>query len=742
MRTHQVSILLAFLAASIALFIQPNHHHKQTKSYFKFANTSWIPTKWIANDTRRILDQLLKTAFEHKYMEQSGIIDAIVNYITQTTPAVDTVQLGQGSQVLSDLWNQVLTKRGIDVNNTVVDLPPYSPKNEQLHMPVNQGEVVLSMATTSNPARAQIRMINLPFHELSHPTAKAVLNDAINSNASLIISDLVPNTGTGALYYGLVTLKQFVNVLQDIIHDDPIKLLMLPFLPLEMLAILHDSIISVVRSHSHHDIIQMLDENGLQYKAWGFESASYAKYLGVPALLPSLNDPMTQFLWIVPRTSLPFMESSSVNYNRTHFSHENTEEDPNTWNMGFKLVLIMIASIYPWTMLLTSDEKHKHTHRIHSTQQGSSLVGQPAILAIGTTNPPTRGNQDDYIRLIKQMDDMPDETKHFIEKIIQNSGTEYRHVGMSADILPGHMYYKSANLSPTKRHQYWNEFIPNMAIRAAKNALESWGGDKTKISHVVFHSCTGFKAPGVELDVVDALGLVGVKRRLGINYMGCFGGFTGMSVAKSFALSDPGAIVLVICAEMCSAHITATTDRSKALGNAVFADGAAAAIVGPGQVGDWVIRHQSTRTLSKSTRSYMTWAPSDGAYDMYLDKSIGVALNSELGFAFRGIFKEAGITSSHKLAWCIHPGGRKLLDTFATLGNFLFGLNKKSLVHSYDVLREYGNMSSPTIFFVIKEMMEKTAKGEATKAACIGFGPGLTVEFAALELIEEVACES
>jgi predicted naringenin-chalcone synthase len=80
---------------------------------------------------------------------------------------------------------------------------------------------------------------------------------------------------------------------------------------------------------------------------------------------------------------------------------------------------------------------------------------------------------------------------------------------------------------------------------------QTWGGDKQSITHVVFHSCTGFKAPGVELDLVDGLGLTNVQRRLGINYMGCFGAFSAISVARTYVDANPGSVVLIVCCEVC-----------------------------------------------------------------------------------------------------------------------------------------------------------------------------------------------
>jgi predicted naringenin-chalcone synthase len=379
----------------------------------------------------------------------------------------------------------------------------------------------------------------------------------------------------------------------------------------------------------------------------------------------------------------------------------------------------------------------------------SELAGQPAILAVETALPPYTWREEDSIRLLETAKNHPEieakpETIEFHMKRLLGNGIDTRHLCIEADSLEKRKgLYGSCkvigNPDAEERHAHWAEWAPKLATEAAQKAIRKWGGGKDRITHVIFHSCTGFKAPGVELDVVDNLGLPNVRRRLAINYMGCFGGFTALSVAKSYALAEPGAVVLLVCVEICSAHITQSDERGKALGNTLFSDGAAAVIVGPGGVGDWAIGHQATNTLAKLSRGYMTWKPTCSSYEMFLDKKIGEVFGIELYFNMKRYFYqvvgEAGRPSD--VEWCVHPGGRKILDSFAErLG---MGIEKKTMRHSYEVLRTCGNMSSPTIFFVIKSMMEEAKQENSiTKdtAFCLGFGPGLTMETAALHRIK------
>jgi predicted naringenin-chalcone synthase len=153
------------------------------------------------------------------------------------------------------------------------------------------------------------------------------------------------------------------------------------------------------------------------------------------------------------------------------------------------------------------------------------------------------------------------------------------------------------------------------------------------------------------VDLVDALRLTNVRRRLRIS-------FTGMDVAKSFVQDKPDVVALVICVELCTLYFSFSDNRSLSIGNAIFGDGAAAVVIGAGNVGDWAIGEQRTRTLCESTRDYMTWSPNNGCYEMYLNKNVGFAFGKEiflnLSSTVRDMFgSQADVDNAE---WCVHPG--------------------------------------------------------------------------------------
>lgn len=439
------------------------------------------------------------------------------------------------------------------------------------------------------------------------------------------------------------------------------------------------------------------------------------------------------------------MASSATHFNYTDYTFQKPVHYDDDVDQSLIAVYSFVAFAFAVTAYNISSlflgKKVRGRPIVESTKENNTrgLYGQPSILGIGTANPPFKVHKDkcdEFVDGYLKKGMMDEEQAKFVKKIRDTCGIEYRYSGVDVEEHfrdhTDQIFGKTLDEGVERRNLYWAKYAKETAIEASRKAIENWGGDKKKITHVVFHSCTGFKAPGIELDVVDALDLTGVKRRLGINFMGCFGGFTAMSVAKSFCLSDPGAITLIICAESCAAHMSNTKNRSELLGSVIFADGAAACLVGPGQYGDWALGDAMTKTLGTDTRDMMTWFPSDTSYRMYLSKEIGNQFGVGLLMTVRGLVKSVlgKNVSVGNAEWCVHPGGRGLLDGLSK------GIGSKKLFNSYEVLKNYGNMSSPTIFFVIKRMFDEARESQSKQdAICIGFGPGLTCELCALHKV-------
>jgi predicted naringenin-chalcone synthase len=228
---------------------------------------------------------------------------------------------------------------------------------------------------------------------------------------------------------------------------------------------------------------------------------------------------------------------------------------------------------------------------------------------------------------------------------------------------------------------------------------------------------------------------------------------TAMYVAKTIIEADPTgrAVVLLACAEACSVHLSAAPQLELVIGNTIFGDGAAAAIVTHagfrGRVGgaakvarrtthsvdsadwEWSLGAMSSEIVPDSAGA-MTWKQSEeaGRYDMWLSRDIPGALTSF--FVSRGIeiMARVGLLNPFGVAWALHPGGKGILSGFEKALKGL-GLGAAGIDASHAVLQEHGNMSSATILFVLQRVLSQTDKDAVFFA---GFGPGLTVEFGAL----------
>lgn len=273
------------------------------------------------------------------------------------------------------------------------------------------------------------------------------------------------------------------------------------------------------------------------------------------------------------------------------------------------------------------------------------------------------------------------------------------------------------------RNEIYKREAPQLASAAAKQALAQWGGDLRQISHVISVSCTGVLAPGIEFLLMDELGLSRRVERLGINFMGCFGAFKGLAVAKALVSEDPRRRVLVVCTELCSLHLQTDGELDHHVANALFADGAASAIVGGNPTADeetlWELKTRASMAL-QDTRSLMSWEAGDNGYIMRLGAEVPKYLETHIASFARELLGPK--ISFGECDWAIHPGGKAILQAIERA----CGLDSRQTEASWNVMAQYGTMSSATFLFVLNEL----ARNPNRAAWCIGlgFGPGLSVE--------------
>lgn len=298
-------------------------------------------------------------------------------------------------------------------------------------------------------------------------------------------------------------------------------------------------------------------------------------------------------------------------------------------------------------------------------------------------------------------------------------------------------------LSPSTkvRNEIFAGEASKLFIESARKALEACPDlSAADITHVITVSCTGFYNPGPDYQLVRALGLSPSTQRYHLGFMGCYAAFPGLRAAKSFCEADTNAVVLVVCVELCSLHVRSSNNPDTIMGSAIFADGGAAAIITarPYQGAGLQLDHFET-VLTPVGEESMAWNIGDEGFEMVLGTYVPHIIDDHIIAALDPLFAhDPSLSQSYADIphWGIHPGGRAILDRVQKR----LELSDEQLVPARRVLNEFGNMSSATVMFVLKDIMDKAvpdASPNGERVCAMAFGPGLTVETALMTVLPE-----
>jgi predicted naringenin-chalcone synthase len=307
--------------------------------------------------------------------------------------------------------------------------------------------------------------------------------------------------------------------------------------------------------------------------------------------------------------------------------------------------------------------------------------------------------------------------------------------------------WKGSLPTTSRRMETYRTAALPLARTAAERALARLPGlAPGAVTHLIVTTCTGFYSPGLDVDLVNALGLSPQVARTLVGFQGCHAGVSSLRLADAICCGDPQAVVLVVCVELCTLHFQIEPSDDNLLANSLFADGAAAAVVaadrendvrggdgaGPGwrrglsfgieRTGSW---------LAAGTEREMAWTIGDHGFQMGLSALVPRLLGVEVGgFLERALAIEPDELGAFDF-WAVHPGGPAILDQVERA----LGLAPGLLAPSRRVLADYGNMSSPTVFFVLERIAAELAATDSGAPRCgvaLAFGPGLTLEAAVL----------
>ncbi len=240
-----------------------------------------------------------------------------------------------------------------------------------------------------------------------------------------------------------------------------------------------------------------------------------------------------------------------------------------------------------------------------------------------------------------------------------------------------------------------------LALQAARKTLAAAEKSGSTITHLVTVSCTGFQAPGIDVLLIGELEMSPGVERTHVGFMGCHGALNGLRVAKAISEANPAAVVLLVAVELCSLHYYYGAEPSKVIANALFADGAAAMLVSQ-QIPGLTLLGSGSQLLPNSQRE-MGWIIGDHGFGMTMTKQIPRLIEQHLFAWVEAWLQTHGLALGDIAHWAVHPGGPRILEAVQAS----LSLPATALVDSWQILANYGNMSSPTVFFILKQQCQK-----------------------------------
>jgi alkylresorcinol/alkylpyrone synthase len=328
----------------------------------------------------------------------------------------------------------------------------------------------------------------------------------------------------------------------------------------------------------------------------------------------------------------------------------------------------------------------------------------PKLLAIGTAVPAHKVSQNDVMAVLERARGKALPLR--MEQILRNSGIEQRYLAMPAD------YY----LAPRgwgDRSRIYATVAAQLFQQAVENALEIAGKTAVDIGQIVFVSTTGTMTPSLPSQMLHFMGFTPDVRTVPVFGYGCAGGAIGLSLAADLYRAKPNRAVLLVCLELCSmSYDHVQMEKKDLVATALFADGCAAAVIGSGN-GPTLLAF--AQQVWPDSVDMMGWSVGDTGFDLVLARDIPAFVTKDFA-PFSDTFLSAqGLDKADLAEPACHPGGGRVVDALADY----FGTDLPATRH---VLRNHGNMSSPTMLFVLKALTEAGPLSGPTLLTALGPG--------------------
>lgn len=365
-----------------------------------------------------------------------------------------------------------------------------------------------------------------------------------------------------------------------------------------------------------------------------------------------------------------------------------------------------------------------------------------SILGLGTALPRHSVAQREAAEIAKTYSCHTDEQKRLLPVLYRRTQVQRRSSvvidcvgedGIEQSFFPPARSPDDPGPTTRQRMERYADEAPALAQSACERALADAGTSPGAISHLITVTCTGFFAPATDIMLIKRLGLSPSVGRTQVGFMGCHGAVNGLRIGAALVASRPETRVLLCAIELCSLHYQYGWNPDLVVANALFADGAAAVVLGqtsgesdaseaPAAARAWTLQDTGS-CLLPDCEDAMGWRIGDNGFEMTLSARVPELINTHLRPWMTAWLSERGLRLSDVGSWAIHPGGPRIIENVATA---LDVPDEKTAV-SRSVLADCGNMSSPTLLFILDRMRRSNAP-----RPCVGlaFGPGLVAEAA------------
>jgi predicted naringenin-chalcone synthase len=287
-------------------------------------------------------------------------------------------------------------------------------------------------------------------------------------------------------------------------------------------------------------------------------------------------------------------------------------------------------------------------------------------------------------------------------------------------------YSPTENLEPfpnlEQRMHWFQQHAATLSLEAVNKCIRNHPGKK--ITHLITVSCTGMSAPGLDLELLELLRLPATTFRTSVNFMGCYAALHALKIADAFCRTDKEANVLVVCTELCTLHFQKEYSVDNITSSMLFSDGSAAVLISGDDDQPGLNIDSFYSTVALKGKQDMAWELSGKGFLMTLSSYVADMIGEDFNEQVEAALTRSKLEKKNITHWCIHPGGKRILEAVHSSLGFTNG----QLQPCYDVLRDYGNMSSPTVLFVLEKIMQDLQPSQPAKIFGAAFGPGLTME--------------